>query len=132
MTDTTDDKLANAREQAKAQYSSIVDMVAALESAEDDDAREQAEQTIHEDALSVEVRSWWIAPGSKLEPEEFRIVLCTGGPAVQIHGELDQHGEPSRAWLECQDWFTPWVQVFDVEQETLLTYARCFYFGEGG
>jgi hypothetical protein len=92
---------------------------------------DQARQTIEEDALSVEVRSGWCSPGSEMKAEEFCILLCTGGPAVRIRGELNEYGEPDRAWLECQDWFTPWTQVFDVEQETLLAYARCFYFGEG-
>ncbi len=38
--------------------------------------------------------------------------------------------DPCRAWLEYQDWGTPWTQFFDAEQDTLLTYCRQFYFGE--
>ena len=63
------------------------------------------------------------------KPFEFCILLSTGGPASRIRGELD-NGEPCRAWLEVQDWGTPWTQYFDIEQDTLLAYARCFYFGE--
>ena len=95
------------------------------------ESREDAETRIQEDALSVEVRGAWHTLG---EPEiltDFNILLSTGGPATRIRGEIDQHGEPSRAWLEVQDWGTPWTQYFDIEQDTLLTYARCFYFGEG-
>lgn len=89
-------------------------------------------QSIEENALSVEVRSGWVSPGStEMKAEEFNILLCTGGPAVRIRGELDQYGEPDRAWLEMQDWFVPWSQVFDIEQDTLLDYCRVFYFGEG-
>lgn len=93
--------------------------------------REDAEQRIHDDALSVEVRSDWYAPGDDSEPSEFQILLCTGGPAVRIMGELDQ-GEPARAWLEYQDWGTPWTERVnqDGDHDALLTYARCFYFGE--
>lgn len=134
MNNDTNDKLANARSQAMAQYESIVEMVDALQSArdaDDSDALETAEQAIHEDALSVEVRSGWVSPGDKMSAEQFCILLCTGGPAVRIIGELNEHGEPRRAWLECQDWFTPWTQVFNVSQDTLLAYASCFYFGEG-
>lgn len=96
--------------------------------------REEAETRIHEDALSVEVRGDWHTPGESTEraATEFQILLSTGGPASRIMGELDEHGEPHRAWLEVQDWGTPWTQYFDIEQDTLLTYARCFYFGEGG
>lgn len=93
-------------------------------------SREDAEQRIHEDALSVEVRSDWATLGEDLEAGEFCILLTTGGPAVRICGELDEHKEPRRAWLEVQDWFTPWTQYFGASQETLLTYARCFYFGD--
>lgn len=93
--------------------------------------REAAETRIREDALCVDVRSGWGAPGS-LEPEEFRIVLCTGGPHVQMVGELDDHNEPSRAWLEYQDWGTSMTERVNQpgDQDALLAYARCFYFGE--
>lgn len=95
--------------------------------------REDAEQRIHEDALSVEVRSDWHNPHNDADgPDQFRILLCTGGPAVQIRGELDQYGEPCRAWLEYQDWGTPWTERINQpgDQEALLTYAGCFYFGQ--
>ena len=96
---------------------------------------DEARQAIEEDALSCEVRSGWTTPGNPMEAEEFRILLCTGGPAVQIRGELGQYSEPSRAWMECQDWFTSWTEVFGegerrISQDTLLEYARCFFFGE--
>lgn len=100
--------------------------------------REEAERRIQEDALSVEVRSDWIeaqnwdrAREDHAAPVEFKILLTTGGPAVRIRGELDESGQPDRAWLEVQDWGTPWTRYFDIEQDTLLAYARCFYFGEG-
>jgi hypothetical protein len=92
----------------------------------DDEARER----IQEDALSIEVRSDWTTPGETMKAEEFCILLSTGGPATRIRGELDEHGEPQRAWLEAQDWFQPWTQFFGADQATLLAYARCFYFGE--
>jgi hypothetical protein len=105
----------------------------------------EARQRIEEDALSVEVRSDWQSPGARLEATEFQILLCTGGPAVRIVGQLNEHREPSRAWIEYQDWGTPWTQYCgkwiegtkpgefgrnEVSQETLLAYCRCFYFGE--
>jgi hypothetical protein len=43
---------------------------------------------------------------------------------------LSEHGEPVRAWLDVHDWGTPWTRYFQIEQETLLSYAQCFYFGE--
>ncbi len=91
-----------------------------------DDARER----IEESALSCEVRSGWANVGDALNAEEFRICLTAGGPALQIRGELDEHGQPDRAWLEYQNWGTGWTQYFDIEQSTLLTFAQVFYFGE--
>lgn len=95
-----------------------------------DSCRERIEQ----DALSVEVRSDWYTPGADEDdkaPAEYRILLCTGGPAVQIVGDLDQYKQPSSARLIHQDWFKPWTEVIEgVAQSTLLRYARCFYFGE--
>jgi hypothetical protein len=93
------------------------------------ESREDAEQRIQEDPLSLEVRSGWTSLGEPLAAEEFNILLATGGPAVRIVGELSG-GEPSRAWLEVQDWFTTWTQYIGADQDVLLTYARCFYFGE--
>lgn len=93
-------------------------------------SREDAEQVIHDDALSVEFRSGWSTDQSELKAEEFNILLTTGGPAVRIMGELDD-GEPTRAWLEVQDWGTPWETYYEQGiGELLLEYCRCFYFGE--
>lgn len=94
--------------------------------------RDDAEQRIHEDPLSVQVRSGWCDPGTENMggAEEFEIVLSTGGPATRIVGELDDNGEPSRARLQVQDWFKPWTEYFPADSEVLLTYARCFTFGE--
>lgn len=92
--------------------------------------QDAARERIQEDALSVEVRSGWASLGDTLTPEEFRIVLCTGGPHVEIRGEFDVHGNPYRAWLQFQDWGTPLTQFFDIEEATLLEYCAQFYFGE--
>lgn len=95
----------------------------------EDDAR----QSISEDPLSLQVRSEWHTPGEDEAPTEYELLLCTGGPAVRITGELSQHQEPETAKIEYQDWFTPWVRYANTsseEDETLLTYARQFYYGE--
>lgn len=91
---------------------------------------EEAQRRIHEDALSIDVRTGWYSIGERPESFEFNILLTTGGPAVRIMGELDDNREPCRAWLEVQDWGTPWTRYYDASQAVLLAYARCFYFGE--
>lgn len=149
----------HAMEQAKAKMQGIAEMVAALEcdyarlevlkdawqdlvdsgeelaelstAAGDCENYEEAYDRIQEDPLSVEVRSGWHAPGGDASPEEFMILLCTGGPAVRVIGYLDQHGQPWEARIEYQDWFTPWVELRDgVDETALLTYCQQFYFGE--
>lgn len=102
------------------------------EAANDCENHEAALDRIQEHPLSVEVRSGWYSPGDEAPPpEEFNILLCTGGPAVRIKGELDEHGQPTRAWLEHQDWGTSWqTWYFDADQSTLLAYCSQFFFGE--
>jgi hypothetical protein len=156
-----EDNLADAKRQGQAQFESIKEMVEALERANEsaweappepfgnfDDANEAARRAIEEDALSVQVRSGWYQPGAKdadKAPAEYEILLCTGGPACRIVGQLSEHGEPTTARLEVQDWFQPWTEYrptnpddktfasrIDTKAESImLTYARCFYFGEG-
>lgn len=122
------DRLAEIEEERAALFKELDEIEAEIGSCE---SREEAEERIQEDALEVCVRSGWYAPGDYApEPEEFYILLCTGGPAVRIRGELDPRGEPTRAWIEYQDWFEPWKQYFDTDQATLLVYCRCFYFGD--
>jgi hypothetical protein len=139
MQSPVDKKEENAATQAQAQLESIREMVKALREADesgDDAALEAAETTIREDALDVQVRSGWYSPGGtddEKKPQEFTILLCTGGPAVRIIGELDQYGQPETARIEHQDWFTPWTNYhlhMATDEEILLTYCRQFYFSE--
>ena len=88
---------------------------------------------IQEGPLSVEVRSGWDAPGADREaPEEFCILLSTGGPALRLCGDLNEYGQPTRAYLQYQDWGTPWTNYYagDGSGDILLTYAQQFYFGD--
>lgn len=126
---------ARAKEQAKAQLDSILEMVKALRAAndsDDDEAREAAETRIREDALSVEVRSGWYTPGrTKAEAEEFTILLCTGGPACRIIGDLGAYNAPENARIKYKDWFTEWENypLDSDEEEAVLEYCRQFYYG---
>lgn len=94
---------------------------------------EDARQTIQEDPLSVQLRSGWYTPGEeKPEAEEFEILLCTGGPAVRIVGDLGMHSQPERPRIQYQDWGTPWTEYFPTseQRDALQTYCEQFYFGE--
>lgn len=93
---------------------------------------EAAKQAIQEDALEVQIRSGWHTPGESGEEGEYYILLCTGGPACRIIGDLTDHDDPDSAILQYQDWFTPWIDYncSEEDKQALLNYAREFYFGE--
>jgi hypothetical protein len=100
-----------------------------------DTVAEWIEDAMREAPLSVEVRSGWYDPccGPAI-PEEFCILLSTGGPALRIVGELSEHAEPSRCWLECQDWGTPWSRYWsrtEGRSDALRWFASLFHYGEG-
>ena len=94
------------------------------------DSEEEAREILQQDPLSVEYRSGWSHNPRELEPEEFCVLLCTGGPAVRIRGELGEHGAIYRARLEYQDWFTPWTHYSDADSATLVAYCEALGVGE--
>lgn len=126
----TADKPDHGQENAAGWLASIEEMLAELETA-DDDKRESAEQTIHESVLSVMVRDGWRNPGINIAvgAEEYEILLTTGDPALRIWGKIGLGGEPKSAELQHQDWGTPWTR-YPAPEATLLAFAQCFYFGE--
>lgn len=121
------DELENSESLDDAEKEELAEL---LDAADDCKNRDEALEVIQEDALSVEVRSGWAPVGDCLQAEEFAILISTGGPAARIRGELDEYRQPARAWLEVQDWGTPWTRYSDASQDVLLTYAQCFYFGD--
>lgn len=97
---------------------------------------EWIEDAMREAPLSVEIRQGWHCPGesASMEPTEFCILLSTGGPALRVMGELDQWAEPSRCWLEHQDWGTLWTRYFSRTEgraDALRWFASLFHYGEG-
>lgn len=96
---------------------------------------ESLRERIQESPISVEVRSGWCAPGARDElatPEEYMILLSTGGPALRIVGDLDNHMCPTSARLEHQDWFKPWSEFITTgdDHDALMSFVGQFYFGE--
>jgi hypothetical protein len=134
-------EIDHAEQNARAWMQSIREMVAKLSAEKDDheddlDIQEAARDEIQQSVLSVQVRcTEWYSPGKfdPQRPDEFEILLSTGGPALRIFGDLDQHGEPENIKLQKQDWFTPWTDVFledDEDTKALDTFTQEFYFGE--
>lgn len=87
---------------------------------------------VKEDPLHVQVRSDWHDLGDTPEAAEFNILLCTGGPAVRILGELrDERVYSCR--LQHQDWGTPWTDVVSLttsQRKSLGWYCEQFYWGD--
>lgn len=95
---------------------------------------EAARDRIQEDPLEISVRTDWHPIGADdSKPTHYRILLCTGGPAVCIEGELSGNQEPENARLLHQDWGTPWVELVGIssnDRAALLAYAQQFFYGE--
>lgn len=107
------------------------DLAELEEQAGDCESEEDARQRIEEDALSVEVRSGWVSPGDYMAAEEYRIVLCTGGPHVELVGDIGMNGYAESVRVLFQDWFQGRQELIldPSEREAVLEYAACFYFG---
>jgi hypothetical protein len=96
------------------------------EAAGECESTDDAERAIDEDPLSVECRSAWQTPGEELTPDEYRIVLCTGGPHVELQCESDG----SRVRVIWRDWGTSGEYFPDSdEREALETYCARFVGG---
>ena len=111
-------------------YQNIVELMSAMENAESEDLSDTIADQIMEMPLSVSVRSGWQTPGvNDQSPEEYELLMGTGGPAVRIYGRLDQHGRPRSAELQGHDWFTPWERpTVAQDEEVLLHFAGYFYY----
>ena|SRR5690606_20552527 len=134
--------MSHAKNQAKAQVNSIVELIQYLdwdwgglaydEIPEDCEysCREEVEQAIQETPISVEVRSGWTSSFHSFEAEEFRIVLCTGGPHVEIQGDIGLHGEPRDVKVIYADWAEKGEYSLSVEEREAVTeFCEQFYFG---
>lgn len=107
---------------------------AKLDKTDDDEVRCGIEDEIHEYPLSIMVRDGWYFPcdDSRNSPEEYQILLATGGPAYRIVGDLGDCCQPASATFQFKDWFKPWTdaELSDQELRVLLRFAQQFSYGE--
>jgi hypothetical protein len=97
-------------------------------------------ERVFESALTVEVRGPWHTPGDSdsAKPDEFKILLTWGGPALRVRGKLNWYGEvdSESSWMQVQNWFEPWTDYTpdaanaDDWDEAWQWFLLCFYFGE--
>ena len=150
---TTTKKEAHAITNAKGQLETIKELYREFKKQEDLEAwdcgsnvynwtTEGIREKAQNEALSVEFRSGWSSNPEEMEPEEFKILLSTGGPACQIIGKLDQYKQPTDIEIQYQDWGTPWEPLqlnstyadkspnITSDYEALEWFCNCFYFGD--
>lgn len=123
--DVIENEENRAKNQAQSQLESIKEMFLRLQKAEENDDSElydEINQEIEDNALSVEV------------VKQYEILLCWGGPACRIIGELSKYNEPETATLQYQDWFTKWTDydITNEDEDILLRYAQKYYFSVEG
>ena len=146
-------KEAHAITNARGQLESIKELYREFKKQEDLEAwdcgsnvynwtTEGIREKAQDEALSVEFRRGWSSNLENMEPEEFKILLSTGGPASQIIGKLDQYKQPTDIEIQYQDWGTPWEPLqlnstyadkspnITSDYQALEWFCNCFYFGE--
>lgn len=91
--------------------------------------QDSVRDAIMDDPLSIETRSAWMCVGDSdgLQPAEYRIVLCTGGPHVELVGDLDTHGEPEFVRVLYRDWGCH-GELLDFDHKAVLEYAQQFTY----
>ena len=133
----------HAKDNAAAWWQTIQEQVAALDEAReasyDDLAADVAREAILESVLDVCVRGGWRAPGTRDDepPEEYYVLLTTGGPALRIYGRLGSFNEPDLdPILQWQDWGALWSDWWpegsaDIPYKDILRrWLEPFYFGD--
>ena len=119
----------NATSQAHAQADNVAELFQAYTALNDghadqyeydgqpfEDADEVIER-VNEEPLSIELSTGWVSysewgafsgewHGKSTQATAMRIVMCTGGPHVEIHADIDEHGQPEGATIHAQDWGT--------------------------
>lgn len=133
----------HARENAAAHLENLRALFAAIDTLNEGEAEsvtvdgetftdvDTIDERVREIPLSVQVRSDWQDPGESLNASEFELLLTTGGPALRVCGDLDEYRQPARAYIQYQDWGTPWMDYFESGcGDLLLRFAAHFFYGE--
>lgn len=118
-----------AKEQAEANLESIRDIIKKFQDAKSAPDRDDIRKRIHEMPLGVKVSGNALA-GKDIEPERYTITLTTGGPHVELIGDLDaKQGRPANAKLKAYSHNEEVARHGNPKNDKLLKFARMFYFG---
>ena len=97
---------------------------------EDELSTERIDELVRQEPLEVATRSQWANFQDEFESSDFKILLCTGGPAVRIFGSCEG-GYPSDIELQHQDWSTPWETVrglSEIQREAMEWFCTFFVY----
>ena len=104
-----------------------------LQESNDYNQQDELRESILNSALSVEFRSgWYSSLDEETKPEEFKILLTWGGPALRVIGDLDGYKQPENIKMQYQDWGTLWTdfELTENQEKALNWFVNCFYFGD--
>jgi hypothetical protein len=122
----------NSLSQAYSQLSYIEELLHNYDTAEDESDKDDALTAIYENPLELtkdydqmEDQDGEIHYGKELS---YNLLLCTGGPAVRVIGNLNKWKEADSAKLQHQDWFTSWkdAPLTKDQKENLIRYVNFF------
>ena len=97
---------------------------------EEELSADRIDELVRQEPLEVATRSQWANFQDEFESSDFKILLCTGGPAVRIFGSCEG-GYPSDIELQHQDWFTPWETVHslsDNQKDAMEWFCNFFVY----
>ena len=87
-------------------------------------------EAIIEFPLEILVRPDWHHIGGTSNFYEYKIILCTVGPACRIIGKFDSRG-PITAEIQYADWVTPWASIaISMKKEGILLEFASFFLGD--
>ena len=86
---------------------------------------------ITEIPVSVEVRTDWVYAGfyGNQHPVDYKIVMTTGGPHIEIYGRLNHTVEPENVNMSYKDGSDSFnVTLTKEEEKTLLWFVKLFQY----
>jgi len=119
----------HAKEQAQANLESIQYVMERLKNAENQRDRDRINNEIYTMPFEITV-SGSARPGEDIEPERYTITLTTGGPHVEITGNLKNNwAEPADATLKAYSHNEEYTIRSGENASELLEFAQVFYYG---
>lgn len=113
----------NSERQAQSQYESLLEVV---KHEQYDCVCFEDDNSLDTDGARCEVGEGYDEPSDAyydpLDIEmvrQVKVLLCTGGPAVRLVGELNRYGGIANSWIEHQDWYEGWERLDGVDTEPL-------------